>query len=826
MSLQPANWRPHFAHEQTRTKQQQTVPAMSVAHAAAAPPAAPAPPPPATCTCARQQHTFGSAPTTELLKSASLSARSPASAPACANEGARDIGATAADTATSTAATAAVVASAAVPPVLFLDVDGVLNTALEIAPQGSAPVTSGRSRSAASRATPARFSVVHGSLLQRLATVVRTTNARVVLSSTWRLDARSRDRLRRLWSIEFAMLSQQFALPSPSLSPPSTSPSSSFSLVYPFDATPVISVAELLCQDGGDSAVQREVGTASMALGPPAAAAAAAEPRIGPTAPLDAAPAQPAAVQRMHEILRWIQQNQALCATSDDGGRKGTDSRRGTDCSRRHCLCSSGSEHSRIGDQREDDGDVVSSAMAHSTDPGDITRCSTCNSSNGSQPKSAASTTAMRSGAWVALDDLDLLGAAPAALQHAHRHFVRTDPRRGLSAANADQLVELLSCWEPRTGDSNDTEVEGDGYNHGGGFSDGGDSEFNESSPDAFVPRRSAAARALQQRAELLFIVDAAGPASASASTTESSNDGGSAVVIVLDASSFQSIATLRSLSEARDWVVTNDGVVLFDDSHITLVDIVGGPINHTDEPEPDTPDIPDTPEGSQTGCRDACVDLPGVWLRKSHSRVAWARGEIWDRHFSSNEKSSTVPSGSLAFTIATRLCKEASPVSTSSSAPSSTASLSSSPSLPSRGLLLELLSSLDALELQQFEASSARLQFSQCGFSANELAILSKDCLTALNVLRLVSLINPSARRVAPADEQDRRRCRLLLAICQQFPLATHAVLRQYLGEYVVRDELTSMATLEAIAFAVKHSDGDDDSGMVLLSQLDEFMY
>ncbi|KAJ0401545.1 hypothetical protein P43SY_007259 [Pythium insidiosum] len=70
-------------------------------------------------------------------------------------------------------------------PVLFLDVDGVLNVQTTAAKQPQEP-----------------FSRLHESLVARLAAVIRRTQARVVLSSSWRYDPQRQARLRRLWRRE------------------------------------------------------------------------------------------------------------------------------------------------------------------------------------------------------------------------------------------------------------------------------------------------------------------------------------------------------------------------------------------------------------------------------------------------------------------------------------------------------------------------------------------------------------------------------------------------------------------------------------------------
>ncbi|GLD96791.1 hypothetical protein PINS_up005474 [Pythium insidiosum] len=77
-------------------------------------------------------------------------------------------------------------------PVLFLDVDGVLNVQQQTL--GQTPRQQQR--------RDGGFTRLHASLVARLAVVIRQTRARVVLSSSWRFDAQRRAQLQRLWRRE------------------------------------------------------------------------------------------------------------------------------------------------------------------------------------------------------------------------------------------------------------------------------------------------------------------------------------------------------------------------------------------------------------------------------------------------------------------------------------------------------------------------------------------------------------------------------------------------------------------------------------------------
>lgn len=335
---------------------------------------------------------------------------------------------------------------------------------------------------------------------------------------------------------------------------------------------------------------------------------------------------------------------------------------------------------------------------------------------------------------------------------------------------------------------------------------------------DVFSPRWSALARALQQRVDLLIVVDDA----AGGDTSKADTNNSEAAVVVVDVSTFQVVATLQSKAEARDGVVTNDRVTLFDDSQVTLLELVGARgSSFADDAELETVGRPVRCEGEDTTQANA-------WLRQSHLYVTWIRCEVGRRYFApfdSRDVSSASSGGALASRVAVRLCDEAKLASASSLVPSSPLTLSSclesESEPPSRSLLLDcLLSRLRDADVAQFDPVSAQQQFASCGFSAQELGVLSKNATMAINLLRHIALVNPRARR----DVRSQHRCGLVLAICQLSPLMAHAVLRQYLAEYVARDELTSLATLEVIAFAMKHSDSDGDL-MAVVSQLDKFM-
>ncbi|GAB9477087.1 hypothetical protein Gpo141_00014146, partial [Globisporangium polare] len=155
--------------------------------------------------------------------------------------------------------------SAPAPPVLLLDVDGVLNLRVTTTSSGSSSPLGGVASSASGSAADG-FSELHGSLLQRLAGVIRATNARVVLSSTWRLDAASRARLQRRLCVELFAGSTATAPPPP----------------LQMDATPCVSTAELL--------------------------------RFGPLV----AVRDTLATQRVVEIRKWIQQQNQVQSTAED----------------------------------------------------------------------------------------------------------------------------------------------------------------------------------------------------------------------------------------------------------------------------------------------------------------------------------------------------------------------------------------------------------------------------------------------------------------------------------------------------------------------------
>ncbi|GAB9463756.1 hypothetical protein Gpo141_00001205, partial [Globisporangium polare] len=372
---------------------------------------------------------------------------------------------------------------------------------------------------------------------------------------------------------------------------------------------------------------------------------------------------------------------------------------------------------------------------------------------------------------WVALDDLDLLSAAtklPASVQLAQgdmgRHFVQTDPAKGLSVENCERLVELL-------GPVSATEA-----------GNGGDLLF----------QRSSVARAVQQRVDLLFVVDARAHVALSEGP----------VVVVVDTSTFQVIASLDSLDEARAWVAGNDEVVLFDESLITILEIVAN--ESQQRPTPPSPRDDDEPD-------------PLAWLRRRHhSLITWSQDELQGR--------AGISSLSLANAVAEQLCQVATTAGSASSSDIPTLQATLEPSSPSQ-LLMRLLTCLDELEAQEFDAEVAQTRFSQCGFSQQHCALLAGSPRVARHLLHLVPLASSSNSlqwsSSSNSSVKRSRYCELLLAICQHFSGATQSVLRQHLSEYVVRDELTSLAALEAVAFAVEH--GDD--GAVLSGELDELI-
>lgn len=136
----------------------------------------------------------------------------------------------------------------------------------------------------------------------------------------------------------------------------------------------------------------------------------------------------------------------------------------------------------------------------------------------------------------------------------------------------------------------------------------------------------------------------------------------------------------------------------------------------------------------------------------------------------------------------------------------------------------MRLLSSLNELEAHEFDAEVAQARFVQCGFSQQQLELIAASPLLARHLLHLILLASSNRQLIFPPDINAKRSryCELLLAICQRFPGVTQSVPHQHLGEYVMRDEFTSLAALEAIVFAAEHNGSDDT---MVCGQLDELI-